>query len=171
MAKRKIIIGDKAYVLDFVEFDEEIDVDDVLSIDFSNLIGEMITTPILVNRVSMLLADMERDVAEAKINLEICEAKLKDKLRVQLAEQNGGKSPTVDALNNAVLLDKTYQRRKSAYLDAVRDRDYMNGLFWSLKDKSDKLNKLSLTIQDQEIPTSVIEGRVNGVLLKKGRTI
>jgi len=44
-------------------------------------------------------------------------------------------------------------------------------MFWSAKDKSEKLNKLSLTVQNGDIPDSVIEGRVNNVLIKKTKKI
>ena len=42
MATKKINIGEDTYLLKFDEFDEDIDIDQLLKIDYSNLLGEMI---------------------------------------------------------------------------------------------------------------------------------
>jgi len=171
MEKRLIQVKDKTYKLLFDNFDEEMDVDSLLKIDFSNLIGELITFPVIVNRFGNLLAEAESQVSEAKLNLEIFESKTKEKLRVELAVQNGGKNPTVEALNSAVISNKAYQIMKRKFIEVQKMRDYINSIFWSAKDKSEKLNKLSLTIQRGDIPDSVIEGRVNNVLIKQTKKI
>lgn len=168
--KKVVKIKDQTYFLKFDEFDENIDVDSLLKIDYSNLIGELVTFPVIVNRFGTLLADAENEVAEAKLNLDVFEAKTKERLRLKLTEDNG-KAPTVDALNSALMLDKAYQQMKKKYFEAQKTRDYINSIFWSAKAKDDKLSKLSLSIQDTEIPDSALEGRVNNVLIKKGEKL
>ena len=170
MDKKVITIGSQTYVLKFDEFDEDVDVDSLLKIDYSNLIGEMITFPVIVNRFGQLLAEAENQVALAKLNLEVTEAKLKESLRIKLADRNG-KAPSVDAVNTAVLLEKGYQAMRRSYLEKQKTRDYMNSIFWSAKDKSEKLDKLSLTVQQGDISDSVIEGRVNNVLIKRTKKL
>lgn len=170
MDKKVITIGSQTYVLKFDEFDEDVDVDSLLKIDYSNLIGEMITFPVIVNRFGQLLAEAENQVALAKLNLEVTEAKLKESLRIKLADRNG-KAPSVDAVNTAVLLEKGYQAMRRSYLEKQKTRDYMNSIFWSAKDKSEKLDKLSLTVQQGDITDSVIEGRVNNVLIKRTKKL
>lgn len=168
--KKVVKIKEQTYFLKFDEFDESIDVDSLLKIDYSNLIGELITFPVIVNRFGVLLADAENEVSEAKLNLDVFEAKTKERLRVKLTEENG-KAPTVDALNSALMLDKAYQQMKKKYFEAQKMRDYINSIFWSAKAKDDKLSKLSLSIQDTEIPDLALEGRVNNVLIKKGEKL
>lgn len=165
--KKIINVGGQTLAIVYEEFDEKVDLDSLLKIDYSNLMGEIITFPIIVNRFGLLLADAESAVAEAKLTLEIYEAKAKERFRVQLMGENGGKNPTVDALNSAVIQDKGYQQMKRKYIDAQKVRDYLNSAFWSAKDKSAKLDKLSLTIQDGELPDGVLERRVNGIKVKK----
>lgn len=165
--KKIINVGGQTIAIVYEEFDEKVDLDSLLKIDYSNLMGEIITFPIIVNRFGLLLADAESAVAEAKLTLEIYEAKAKERFRVQLVGENGGKNPTVDALNSAVIQDKGYQQMKRKYIDAQKVRDYLNSAFWSAKDKSAKLDKLSLTIQDGELPDEVLERRVNGIKVKK----
>lgn len=165
--KKIINVGGQTLAIVYEEFDEKVDLDSLLKIDYSNLMGEIITFPIIVNRFGLLLADAESAVAEAKLTLEIYEAKAKERFRVQLVGENGGKNPTVDALNSAVIQDKGYQQMKRKFIDAQKVRDYLNSAFWSAKDKSAKLDKLSLTIQDGELPDEVLERRVNGIKVKK----
>ena len=165
--KKIINVGGQTLAIVYEEFDEKVDLDSLLKIDYSNLMGEIITFPIIVNRFGLLLADAESAVAEARLTLEIYEAKAKERFRVKLIGENGGKNPTVDALNSAVIQDKGYQQMKRKYIDAQKVRDYLNSAFWSAKDKSAKLDKLSMTIQDGELPDEVLERRVNGIKVKK----
>ena len=167
MQKKLITVGDTTYKLLFDDFDEDMDIDSLLKIDYSNIIGELITFPVIVNRFGNLLAEAESKVSETKLNLEVFEAKTKEKLRVELAEANGGKNPTVEALNNALLMNNAYQVMRKRLIEVQKTRDYINSIFWSAKDKTSKIEKLSLTVQNSEIPDGVIEGRVNNVLVKK----
>lgn len=171
MDKKIVTIGSNTYKLLFDDFDEEVDIDSLLKIDYSNLIGELVTFPVILNRFGLLLAEAESQVAETKLNLDVFEAKTKERLRVELAEQNNGKSPTVEALNNAVTSNKAYQAMKRKLIEVTKTRDYINSVFWAVKDKSEKLNKLSLTIQPGDISDSVLEGRVNSVLIKKTKKV
>lgn len=171
MEKRIIQIGGNTYKLIFDNFDEDVDIDSLLKIDYSNLIGELVTFPVILNRFGILLAESESQVAETKLNMDVYEAKTKERLRIELAEQNNGKAPTVEALNNAVVSNKAYQAMKRKYIEVVKTRDYINSIFWAVKDKSEKLNKLSLSIQPGDLSDSVIEGRVNNVLVKKTKKV
>lgn len=171
MNKKIINIGEQSYKLLYDEFEDGIDIDNLLKIDYSNLIGEIITFPIIVNKFGLLLADAESKVAETKLNIDVYESKGKERLRLRLQEENGGKNPTVDALNSAVMQDKGYQALKKKLINDIKTRDYINSIFWSCKDKSEKLNKLSLTVQNAEIPEEVLQGRVNNIVIKKVKRV
>ena len=157
MSKKIINIGEQSYKLLYDEFEDGIDIDNLLKIDYSNLIGEIITFPIIVNKFGLLLADAE--------------SKVEERLRLRLQEENGGKNPTVDALNSAVMQDKGYKALKKKLINDIKTRDYINSIFWSCKDKSEKLNKLSLTVQNAEIPEEVLQGRVNNIVIKKVKRV
>lgn len=168
--KKVIKIKDKTYFLKFDDFDENIDVDSLLKIDYGNLLGELVTFPVVVNRFGVLLADAENSLAEAKLNLDVFEAKTKERLRKEYIEENE-KAPTVDALNSMLTLDKGYQQMKKQYFEKQKMRDYINSIFWSAKAKDDKLSKLSLTLQESDVADSVLEGRVNNVTIKRGEKL
>ena len=171
MEKKIVTIGSNTYKLLFDDFEEDIDIDSLLKIDYSNLVGELVTFPVILNRFGLLLAEAESQVAETKLNLDVFEAKTKEKLRIDLALENNGKNPTVETLNNAVTSNKAYQAMKRKLIEVTKTRDYMNSIFWCMKDKASKLEKLSLSIQPSDIPDSVIEGRVNNVLIKKAKRV
>lgn len=169
MSKKIITIGENAYKLVFDDFEDGIDLDNLLKIDYSNLIGEIVTFPIIVNKFGLLLADAESQVSEIKLNVDVYESKAKERLRVKLQEENGGKNPTVDALNSAVIQDKGYQAMRRKLIEVQKVRDYVNSAFWSAKDKSEKLSKLSLTVQNGEIPDEMLQGKINNIVIKKVR--
>ena len=49
MDKKIVTIGSNTYKLLFDDFDEEVDIDSLLKIDYSNLIGELVTFPVILN--------------------------------------------------------------------------------------------------------------------------
>ena len=166
MQKKVIQVGETTYKLWFDDFDEDMDIDSLLKIDYSNIIGELVTFPVIVNRFGNLLAEAESKVSESKLNLEVFEAKTKERLRNELAEANGGKNPTVEALNNALLMNKSYQALRKQFIEVQKTRDYINSIFWSAKDKSDKISIL-LKSSEITLETELMESRINGVLIKK----
>lgn len=172
MSRKIISVGNKQYVLSIKEFgdEEDVDIDDFLKIDYSNIIGEIITFPIILNRLGILLADTEARVAEKKMSLEIMEAKLSEKYRNELFEDNK-KKPTVDEVKNAVILDKIYQGFRKSYIEAIKNKDYVNSIYWGAKDKSGKLDKLSTSISG-DVSDYLIEGKVNSIKIsRKGNLI
>lgn len=171
MEKKVVNIAGKQYVLRIGEFDEDFDVEEFLKIDYSNLVGELVTFPIIENRIGIMLADAESKVNETKLNRDILEAKLKEKYALSLTDANNGKRPTVDAINAAVLQDKGYQAIIRSKIAAEKARDYANSLLWACKSKSQKIEKLSLTIQNQEISSEQLEGKVNGIVISKGKRV
>lgn len=167
MAKKILNIGKETYAITFNEFDEDIELEDLLRIDYSNILGEMLTFPIIVAKLGNMLADAESKVNEKKLNLDILEAKLKEEYRIRLSEANGGKNPTVDALNSAVLTDKRYELFNKSLISAKKVRDYMLTIYLAAKDKSEKINKVFFQMNPADIPDGVIEGRVNSTIVKK----
>ncbi len=167
METKIINIGEKTYKLVFDQFDDsEVEIDELLKIDYSNLIGEIVTFPVIVNRFGQLLAECESKLSEAKLNLDVCEAKVKERLRKEWIDTNGGKAPTVDTLNNATVQESSYQAMKRRVIEVQKTRDYVNSIYWAAKDKSEKLDKLSVTIQAGDVSDAMIESKINNVIVK-----
>ena len=166
--QKVIQIGSETYKLHFDEFDDDVDIDELLKIDYSNLLGEIVTFPVIVNRFGMMLAEAESKLSETKLNMEVLEAKTKERLRVELAEENGGKNPTVEMLNNAFVKTAVYKSMRDKLIKDQKTRDYINSVFWSIRDKSSKINilyKNSEIVEEEDFKMNRMT--MNGVQIKK----
>lgn len=168
-----LTFGERTVNLRLDEFDEEVDIDSLLKIDYYNLHAELITFPVIVNRFGLLVADMDNKLSEAKLNLEVFTAKKKEELRGELTEEESDakgntkfKKPTVEELDNALTNNKAYQLQRKAVFKAQKERDYINSIFWAAKDKSGKLDKLSLSIQPGDFDETMLQKSMNGVSIK-----
>jgi len=154
----EIKIGDKSYDLVIEDFNETIDVDNLLQIDYSNVIGEILCFPVILNKLGKLLADAEYTVNTNKMLMDVYEAKFKENQR------NGAtKAPSVEQLNNLLDADKMYGVLRKKLIESQRTRDYMNSVFWSAKDKSNMLQKLSLTINFGDYDDKIILKSINSI--------
>jgi hypothetical protein len=162
MENRIIQIGDKSYKLSFEDFPEDIDLDSLFKIDISNMFAEIITFPVILNKLGIMLADADNLVAECKLNLEIYEAKRKESIRESMEK------PTVDKVEDKLRQDKLYLIKRQKFLQLVKQRDYINSCYWTAKDKSDKLNKMSLSLNFSDTSLEIIDlDNFNLVSLKR----
>jgi hypothetical protein len=172
--KTIVHIGDKPIILVFSEFDEELDVDQVTSIDYSNIYGEAVTVSALQNKIGMLKAESEKYYQEKKLECDIYEADLKRKWRREAATSAGkftidgeGIKLTESALNEAVLLEKGFEIKRKNVIKAQRDVAFMDSLFWAISSKDKKLNNLIKAVTPKEFYDELVGGKINTFLIKK----
>lgn len=155
-------------------FGEKIDIDKLTSIDYTNLFGEAVTVSALLNKIGLLRAEAEKDLADKKLERDIYEADLKKKWRWQ-ANRGSGKFKfdgceiklSEKALDEALLLDETYQELCVGYIQAQKNFSQLDSLNWAIQDKSRKLNNLLKPITPQEFLQELVEGEVNSFFIKK----
>lgn len=170
MEKLVLTFGDKIVQLNFNSFDDEVDLDKILKIDFENLFAELITFPVIVNKFGLLLADVDNAVNQAKMDLEITEAKLskslKTKLTKEVTDSKGNvkfKEPTIPELEAAIKRNPLYVTKWKKLIEAQKDKAYVKSIYDALKDKSEKLNKLSLGINPNDFDEQTIQKQLNNV--------
>ena len=145
---------------------EVFDTDRLTYINFNNLIGEMLTISTQMNRVGFMLAKKENEVDKAKFALEVQGARFKERIRETESPNKSAsgvdKGWTRDQVEDAWCLSKKYQMLKTNFIKKTFERDVVNSLYWSVKYKSEKLEKLSLTLNrsDLDIDESFI---INGI--------
>ena len=105
MEKFAVNFGDKIIKFSFEDFNEEIDLDEILKIDYSNLIAELVTFPVVVNKIGILRAEIENKLRVEKMNFKIRESKLKNQTRERLLEDNE-KKPTIPEVEDALIVNK-----------------------------------------------------------------
>ena len=144
-----------------VEIENEVDPDKITKIDLNNLIAEIITTPVVVNRWGNIMAEMNADAKKEKMKFVILCAQQKEKIRIVLGEKLP-KKPTISEVDDALIQKAVYRIAKNKVIEAEKVSEIVNSIYWAVKDKSDKLNKLSLTIQREDLE-SIQNTVINGV--------
>lgn len=163
-----IELKDKMIVLRTLPFDSDIDVDEILRIDHSNYLGEILTFPVLLNRIANLKAEQQNIVSETKNDLEIFEAQLTEEKR-KILSANG--KTTISEVDVAVKTDPRYKVKKNNFFSKQRDLEYLDALYWSAQSKMNLLNKISDKIRPEEFSAELLEDVVNGVFIKASRKV
>lgn len=149
---------------DFSESNEDVNFDKLLKIDYSNLFAEIISWPVIYNKIGILQAEMENELRLAKLNFKIKEAKLKNQIRINLIDENG--KATVGEIDENLIISKKYRIYQEQYFEVEKQRDYISSLYLAARDKSEKLNKLSLTLRPGDIDDKLIEKQLNNIYFK-----
>lgn len=178
MSRVVVTLGDKTVVLNFKPFDDEVDCDDLTRIDYSNLFGEAVTVSSLLNKIGLLKAEAEASLSSVKLDRDIYYATLSRQYRRE-SNITGGKFTLVDngqpmlikltedSLNQAILLDIAYQNKCKAVINAQRDLSFLDSLYWAIQSKDRKLSTFMKPLTPAEFYDQLIEGTVNGMLIKK----
>lgn len=173
--KQVIKLEDKTIVLIYKDIDDDIDVDQLLQIDYTNIYGELLTNSVILNKIGLLRADAQASYDLMKMNVNIFEAKIRRQLRRE-ALINGGKVKIEDegsikltesSLDEIVDGNSKLQVLRKQLIEAKKDLEYMDSLFWSLKSKDQKLNLLVPKVTPQELYDELIEGTINTITIKK----
>lgn len=166
MEKIIIELKSKMVVLNVLPFDTDIQIDDILRIDYSNLIGEILTFPVLLNRIMNLKAEMSNMVKESEVDLDVFEAELSEKKR-RILSANG--KVTIGEVANAVKVDAAFIAKQKSHFSLIKNLDYLDGLYWSAQSKSKLLEKISDKIRPDEFEKDILEEAINGIMIKMSR--
>lgn len=167
--KEVIFLGSKPVTLKFNDFSDEVDVDKLLSVDYSNLYGEAVTIPALLNQVGILKAQAERAYSEKKLEFEVFEAELRQRLRKEATETS--QKMTEASLNELVSTDGGYKVKKKNVTTSKYNLDICDSIFWAVSAKNKKLDNLVKGVTPQELYDELIEGTINNILIKKNKPL
>lgn len=174
-----IFINGANVILKYTGFDEEIDVDDLTKIHYDNLFGEAVSVSALLNKTGILKADAEEYYERKKLEADIYEANLRKRWRRESNLTGGkftltieGEEPeqiklTEKSLDEAVLLDPACQVHRNNVITAKSTLAKIDSLFWSVSSKDKKLNNIMKEVTPEEFANEVIEGKINGMMIRK----
>lgn len=165
-------LKDKLVALHTNDWDFNINMDDLLKIDYSNIFGEIVTIPVLENQVGRLLAEMRNYAKEQKLSLDIKEAEVR-KLYRNDASGEGAKKPTLQMEEDHLSLDPVVKNLRYRIIRIQKDVDYLEVLYDAVRSKSFKLNNLSKSLTPEDFEQELLEGTFNNVTIsmKKKRFI
>ncbi len=176
--KYEIFIGDRKVTLEHGNLDSSVNIDELTTIDSSNIFGEHTTISAAVARIGLLKTEVEARMAEAKMAYRLYEGNFKAKLRKQ-ASKNGNKFTirvdnedvevklTESALSSSFETDKDWLQLKRDFIQAEKNFNSLDVLYWACQDKSRKLNGLVNGTTPEEYISGMVSGKVNGILIKK----
>lgn len=164
MDKITIEVNEQFYTLIPKQFEGDIDIQSYLTIDHGNIIGELMTMPLVLNQISNLKAEVDNQVAEQKAFLKILKSTLEKDFK---EEKAGGKSPTINDLEIHVNTHDQYKDELSKLINLEKKASYVEGFMWSAKAKIDALDKISSKLSPDEFNIDLLERSINNVLIKR----
>lgn len=121
-------------------------IEDYLKIDIDNIIGELISFPIIMNRFGIILADAEDMVNRTKLDYEIWVSKTEKSFKKKKSD-DGEKPPTVKDLETYIMNHPDRSGKIEPFYESQKNRDYIKSVYWAMKEKQENLKKISLTLQ------------------------
>jgi hypothetical protein len=163
--KRTIqLTEDKALNFSFDLFgeEEEINMTQLLKIDISNIHADYATFAIVLNQVSLVQVEADYNVNMAKMNLEKYEAELAERLRNDFEPEEGSRSKTMsnERVNHAIAKDPKYLVKKQIYFKRLKEQGYINSLYWSMKSKDEKLNRLMNNLHTEDMEEALLNKKI-----------
>lgn len=164
--------------------DNEIDTEDLLQVDYNNIIGDIITFPVIFNRISLIKAEIEDMADRVKMELDVLEAQKYEHHRKRLTYEKeivtaSGKStgvyksvePTDGIITAHVTKDLEVREKRSLYYDVRKQVKILDGLYWSAKSKDKKLDSISAKMTPEDFETKMLEGMVNSVMIRAHKNV
>lgn len=171
-------LGDKMVVLKLQSFDE-IDTDEITKIQYHNIIGELLTCSAVLNRLGNVVAEAEEALSKGKLDYDIFYAKEYAKVAKEKTTSYTNtrdrvvtEVPSSNKIEQVIKGTPEYAARIREVIRLQKQRDIINSLYWAVKSKDDKLNKLTDKIRPEDFSKELIEESVNGILIRvKQKTI
>jgi len=165
-------LGNRTVMLKLTSFDE-IDTDEVTKIQYHNIIGELLTCSTVLNRLGNMVAAAEESLSRAKLSQEIFYAQEYAKVAKEGTtsyENTKGRKvvevPSTNKIEPVIKATPEYASKVKEVIRLQKQRDIINSLYWAVKSKDDKLNKLTDKIRPEDFDRELLEEEINGILIR-----
>ncbi len=175
MSETILHLGNKTIKVIYKDFEDMIDLDELTKIDYGNLYGEAVSISVLLMKLGIMRADAEQYLSEAKLDQEFFAARQRKHIR-KIASENGQKYQlqdgsyikiTENSIDEIILSDIQFQQKKKVVINAKKQYDYIDAIFWSANSKDKKLNNIIKGVTPEELYHELVEGAINGMYIKK----
>lgn len=139
--------------------------DSIFEIDPFNIVGELITIPVLVSRLGVLVAEMASFVKKERVRLKFKEAEI-SKLFRNKESAGGMKKPTVAEMEEHLTLDPVLNNLRLKLIRHEEDLQKLEVLHEAAQKKSFNIGILGRNLVPKEFEKELVEGTINGVLIK-----
>lgn len=165
----RFALGSHAVTLKYQDFDE-LDADALTNINYSNIIGELLTFSVVLNRIGLLRAEAESLLNSKELDQKILYANLEKEYRELLVEtitdakgNEKQSKPTIDEVKNAIIRDPKHIHSYREMIEIERQKKIIESLYWSANNKAKSLEVLSAKIKPDDFENEIIQGAINGI--------
>lgn len=155
---KTISLKDREINLDFRELNN-LNLEDILVIDYNNLKEDISTFYFVVNQIGFLLNEANDLLREKTFQLEILKNKLDEYKSSQFIlvkkdlENEGNKNPTISLIESQIKLkkghielQKSIEAQTLLMIKATSEKDNLNTLYWAAQGKAETLKNLSKSL-------------------------
>jgi hypothetical protein len=160
-----ITLRTKTIVLDIKDFgNSDIQIEELLQIDYANILGDIITFPVIFNRIANIKAEMDNFLREESFDMKAFEAQKYEEHKKKVAADNNGKS-TETAIDMAIKRDPQMRVKQFNLMKLQKQADILDGLYWSAKMKGKMLETISMKIKPEEFEREILVDTINSVTI------
>lgn len=161
-----IEIGDKVISIQLKDFTGlSIDPEELFQVDYNNIIGDIITFPVLFNRIALLKAEMDSAVETAKFDFDVFLAQKYEEHKKKLGGITDGRV-TEKSIEMSMIRDPAYAVKKNDLIKIQKQSGIMDALYNSARSKDRKLDSISTKLKPEEFESDILEGTINDVMIK-----
>lgn len=146
----------------------DIEIEDLLQIDMSNLLADLITWPVIFNRIGNIKAEIDNILREQQFDLSLFEAQKYEEHKKKIIAD--GNKATETGIEMSIKRDPKYQIKKMNVFKIQKQADIIDGLYWSAKSKDKKLEVLSVKVKPEEFEKEILDGMINSVMIKSHKS-
>jgi len=159
-----VTFGGKSFILKIGKLTEELDIEDLLKIHYDNIIGEILTFPSIMNKIALLKDDSYEEFRLLEFDLKVFYNQKYHQYQKEFQARQ--EKFTEKTLESAIYRDSEYIAKNKHLFKMEKMYNHLQSIFWQMKDKSEKLNVLSQKIVPSEFENEIIQGSINGVMIK-----
>jgi len=161
-----IEMGDKILRFAIKDFGESIiEIEDLLQIHTHNIVADMVTWPVILNRIANIKAIIDQHVDQLNLEFSIFESVQYEQVKKQMLEADS--KPTETSIKMSITRLPEYKDKKLQIIDAQKQADIVGGLYLAAKSKDKKLEVISGKIKPDDFANEILEEKINGVIITK----
>lgn len=171
-------LKDRVLTLTLKDFGDTLDTEYLLQVDYNNIMGDIITFPVIFNRIAIIKAEIDALYEEAKLGFDIFAATKEEAIRKQMTHTVEGPKgaekivkPTEGQIANTLKMDVQYREEKMKVISVLKQMKIIDGLYWSAKSKDKKLDAVSAKIKPEDMEKEILEGEINSVLIRSRKSL
>ena len=139
--------------------------DNIFEINPFNIVGELITIPVLVSRLGILVAEMASFVKKERARLKFKEAEIA-KLYRNKESGEGRKKPTVNEMDEHLTLDPVLNNLRLKLIRHEEELQKLEVFHEASQKKSFNIGILGRGLVPKEFEKELVEETINGVMIR-----